>query len=984
MEQAVTRLNEALRQKRHQEGALILDELLREAPQDVKFLSLAGALARERGDLFQAHEFFRRAVVLQPGVPELHNNLGVLRHDLGENVEALSCYDEALRLAPRYGEALSNRANALRALGRSVEAVLGYREAIACAPDNPEFYYNLGNALRAEGEWEEAVEAYHHLLALDPAHLWGWVNLCGSHMALGRGDAAIHAGRRAVRLSPESPDAHWNLALALLSEGEFLAGWREYEWRLADARTFPRERAGKPLWDGSPLAGRTILVVCEQGFGDAIQFIRYVPLLACAGARVVVECRRELVTLFSRQAGVAVVVQGGASLPDFDTFTYLLSLPRLLGTELSSIPAGVPYLTPDPGLCASWRERLGEGHALKVGVVWAGSAGYKNDRNRSLEARHLSPLGELPDVELYSLQIGEAARAVQGSSPVLRAVDLSPEIRHFSDTAAIIANLDLVVAVDTAVAHLCGALGKPVWVLIPKGNDWRWLRERDDSPWYPTMRLYRQDRVGEWSSVVARVRADLKKESSNASRLFKKGNSLASAGKYHDAFGAYRRVLDLEPSCAEAYNNLGLALQDLGLLREAMGSYRAALALRPGLVDAENNLGTVLSALGEKEEAALSFERAIALAPDYLPPYLNLGGVLQFLERPQEALPLYLRAIALRPDALEPRMNLSTAWQDLGEPQRAIESCREALSLYPDSPEAHWNLALNLLMTGEYEQGWREYEWRLKGADAQLTPPSWRGEALAGEMILLRCEQGFGDTFHFARYVELVAQRGGRVVLECQSASLKPLLARLPGVCGVVARGEELPPVRRYAPLLSLPHIFGTTLDTVPTGRYLTADPAREALWRQRLAGDGSFRVGLVWKGGPLPKNRACPFPAFAPLAAVRGVSFYSLQLGEAPVAGVLPVTDLSGEISDFGDTAAIIANLDLVISVDTAVAHLAGGMGVPVWTLLPRVADWRWLMGRDDSPWYPAMRLFRQERGGDWDGVIRRVCEALRERPGV
>jgi len=936
-------------------------------------LCVAGALARERGELAEALSCFSRALSLHPEVPELHNNVGVLLHETGRNLEAVAAFDRALALAPGYAEALSNRANALRALGRSDDALAGYREAIRCNPQHPDFHYNLGNALRAEQEWEEAVEAYRHLLALDQQHLWGWVNLCGSLMALGRGEEAIHAGRRAVRLAPECADAHWNLALALLSEGHFAEGWREYEWRLAQA-AFPTERDGKRQWDGSPLAGRTLLVVCEQGFGDAIQFVRYLPLLAAQGGRVVLECRPELVPLFRTLPGIAEVHAAGGVAPRFDTFCYLLSLPHLLGTELSSIPAVGPYLAADPGRCASWSARLARDHRLRVGVVWAGSAGYKNDRNRSLSAAHLAPLGELPDVRLYSLQLG----ATRGGDE-LHAVDLAPEIRDFADTAAIIMNLDLVVAVDTAVAHLAGALGKPVWVMLPKGNDWRWLRQRCDSPWYPTMRLYRQAQAGEWHGVLERIRADLERASADPGRLFSRGNELVNSGSsVEEGIVAYRRLLTLDPACAEAHNNLGLALHDSGRLEEAAASYRAALALRPGLVDAENNLGTVLSALGDKESAVGSFERVLTLAPGHLPAYLNLGSALQYLERPGEAVHLYRRAIALRPDALEPRLNLSTAYQELGDAQAAISVCREALALDPASPEAHWNLALNLLMAGEYREGWREYEWRLKCADARLTPPSWLGEPLGGETILLRCEQGFGDTFHFARYVPLVAARGGDVVLECQSASLKPLLARLPGVTAVLARGEELPAVRRYAPLLSLPHIFGTTLDNIPTGRYLSPDPAAEALWRDRLSADRNVKVGLVWKGGPFPRNRACPFGAFAPLAQVPGVSFYSLQVGDAPLPGVFPVHDLAPAITDFGVTAAIIANLDLVVSIDTAVAHLAGGMGVPVWTLLPQVADWRWLATGDRSPWYPAMRLFRQERAGDWDGVVSRVAEAL------
>lgn len=250
---------------------------------------------------------------------------------------------------------------------------------------------------------------------------------------------------------------------------------------------------------------------------------------------------------------------------------------------------------------------------------------------------------------------------------------------------------------------------------------------------------------------------------------------------------------------------------------------------------------------------------------------------------------------------------------------------------------------------------------------------------MSGKTILLDCEQGLGDTLHFVRYAPLVAGLGAQVLLRCQYASLKPLLCRIPGVAGVFARGEELPDFDCYAPLLSLPHIFGTTLERLPaTVPYLTAELGRLARWRSRIGGGHELKVGLVWRGGPLPKNRACPYGEFAPLAGVEGIRFYSLQLGETPESQVLDAVDLAPQIEDFGDTAAIVASLDLMITVDTAMAHLAGGMGVPVWTLLPYACDWRWMRDGEESPWYPTMRLFRQERRGDWRGVVLRLREAL------
>ena len=970
--------------------------LLESAPDSVELLTLAGVFARQGGKPEDALALFSRAAGLNPSLSELYNNIGVTLQDLGRPQEAVASFQRALALSPSYCEASCHLGNALRSLGQGLEAIGHYRKALAINPRYPEAYYNLGNALRAKGEWLEAVECYQHLLDLAPDHLSGWLNLGGSLIALNRFEEAIQSEHRALELDPECVNAHWNLGLALLATGDYQKGWREYEWRLRDTMAFPANCAGRPMWDGSPLDGRTLLLRAEQGFGDTLQFFRYAQLLAGQGARVVVECRPELLPLLGSQRNDVQLFAAGKEPPPFDTFAYLMSLPFLLGTTLANLPAATPYLQADADLREQWKGRVQVAGGLKIGIVWAGSSGYKNDRYRSLPLRLLAPLAGVPGIDLFSLQLGDAARELS-EIPGAGIRDLGSAVRDFADTAAIIAELDLVVSVDTAVAHLAGALGKRVCLLLPEFCDWRWLSGRSDSPWYPTMQLYRQDRAGEWRSVLARLMSDLapsgeprrepepRQEPGDLNLQFRKANVLRREGRPGEARAIYRSLLDLRPDCAEIYHNLGLALQDEGCPDQAAENYRHALRLNPDLAEAQNSLGTVLVSQGDREAAVPCFRAALSLRDDYLPAYVNLGCALQHLERPEEAIPLYRRAIALQPESLEARINLGTAYQDLMQPEQAIRVFQEALALDPDSPTAHWNLALSLLSLGDFEQGWHEYEWRFdEGAATRFPGPRWDGSTLSGQSILLWCEQGLGDTLQFVRYAPLVAARGGRVLLRCQTASLKPLLERVPGVAAVFAPGEPLPPFQCHAPLLSLPHIFATRLDRLPAAvPYLAPDPERVALWRERMSSQAGFKVGLVWKGGPLPKNRACPFTEFAPLAELSGVAFFSLQLGEAPFPEVLPVVDLGREIADFADSAAIIANLDLVLSVDTACAHLAGGLGAPVWTMLPESCDWRWLVGRADSPWYPSMRIFRQQRRGDWQSVVRRIVCSLGELAG-
>ncbi|WP_136524499.1 tetratricopeptide repeat protein [Geomonas ferrireducens] len=976
-----TELNQALSENRVERAGELCAALLREEPDNVELLTLAGAIARQRGGLVEAQELFSRAAVLDPNRAEAHNNLGVILEEMGRPDEAAASYRRALGLRSEYPEALGNLGNALLKLGRITEAVDRFCDAIALDPNFVDAFYHLGHALRRQSEWGGAVQCYRKVVELQPDHVKGWVNLGGALLALNRFDEAIDAQRAALSVDPQNADAHWNLALALLVTGDYPEGWREYQWRLKD----PGAGLAEGGWDGSPLAGRTLFVRAEQGFGDAIQFFRYAQLLARRGERVLLECRRELLPLFAAQADDITLVAAGDEPPRFDTWCYLMSLPHLLGTTLASIPAQQPCIAADRERAASWRERLAPDAGFRVGLVWAGSAGYKNDRYRSLPVRELLPVARIPGVTLYNLQLGAPPEdlALLSASGDVR--DFSAELRNFADTAALIGELHAVVSVDTAVAHLAAAMGKPVHLMLPFSCDWRWLAGRRDSPWYPSVTLYRQATPGEWGAVVAALAKELflaPRSDLDPNLIFREANRLRGAGDPDGAVRVYRALLVRCPDLAEAHNNLGLALLDQGMDAEAEASFRRALELNPGLADACNNLGTLLVSRGAHVAAVPLFRRALALNPGYLPAYANLGSCLQVLEEPAQAVALYREAIARDPRFFEARVNLGTAYQDLMQPHDAIATYEELLAMAPERPDAHWNLALSLLSIGEYRRGWQEYEWRLAGAKAELPLPFWRGEDLCGRTILLQCEQGLGDTLQFVRYAPLVAERGGKVVVRCQLPTLKPLIARVPGVCAVCAPGDAIPPCELQVRLASLPHLFATTLERMPPWRpYLIPHPRRAALWDLALEEGGRLRVGLVWRGGPLPRNRACPFKEFALLADMEGVAFFSLQLGEAPDPEVLTAADLGPRIGDFDDTAAIVAGLDLLVTVDTAAAHLAGGMGAPVWLMLPHSCDWRWFADRDDSPWYPTMRIFRQERPGDWQGVLRRVRAGLEEK---
>lgn len=501
-----------LAMQHHQAGRLqqaeaMYRQVLAKQPGHADVLYLLGILAGQTGRNDEAVELLRRVITLTPGFAEAHFHLGNALSTRGEFGEAVGAYRQALALNPRYPEAWNNLGNALRGK-RELEAAVGaFEQAVALRPTYGQAYCNMGPVLQDLGRVEEAIAACRRAVELKPDLMEAHGNLGNALKAQGRWDEADAAFRQAIALNPALPECHFNLAILMLLRGEFAQGWREYEWR-SQFKDFPKPARvfTQRQWDGSDLVGRTIMLQTEQGFGDTFQFMRYVPLVAARGGRVLVACHQEMRQVLEGAEGVAGWVGEGEALPAFDVYCPLLSLPLAFGTALASIPATVPYLRADEGKIAHWGRKLGgDKRCLRVGLVWAGRAAHENDRNRSMSLAALAPLGQVPGVRFYSLQKGEAGLEAQRPPEGLDVVDWTAELEDFSDTAGLIGQLDLVIAVDTAVVHLAGALGKAVWTLLPLVPDWRWMLEREDSPWYPTMRLFRQRASGDWAGVVRRV-----------------------------------------------------------------------------------------------------------------------------------------------------------------------------------------------------------------------------------------------------------------------------------------------------------------------------------------------------------------------------------------------------------------------------------------------------------------------------------------------
>ncbi|HUY90073.1 MAG TPA: tetratricopeptide repeat protein [Pirellulales bacterium] len=1156
----------------------------------------------------EATDCYRRALELRPTFAEPHNNLGIVLASQGRPEEAVAEFRQALGLRPDYADALANMGKALLGQGKLDEAIEAYQRAVEVSPgtarahnslgtalakcgkldqavasfrravelqaDYAEAHNNLGNALRELGELDEAESHLRQALTLKPGYPEAHNNLGIVHLRRRNVAAAIGEYEQALRLNPDYSEAHLNRALAWLGTRDFRRGWAEYEWRWRSPG-FRELSCAAPKWDGGLLDGKTILLWAEQGLGDTLQFVRYARLVRQREGRVWLRAPRSLHALLGRTPGVERLFGEEEELPSFDCHAPLVSLPRLFATTLDDIPSDQPYLFADERLVEQWRSKLDElADSLKVGIGWQGNPRFGADRDRSLPVAKFLPLTQINGVRLVSLQKGPGVDQLDAlsdrSAVYAPSGDIDGANGAFMDTAAIMAGLDLVITSDSALAHLAGGLGVPAWLVLPFAADWRWLGDRDDSPWYPTMLLFRQASPGDWDGVFEKVADELREvvESrqpdhaiikhpagarawnargvmlaergglDEAITLFRQalryspefaeahnnlgnalrqrgdhdtaaehlrralvlqpqyaeahhnlgivfasqrqhekaiesfrvvielkpdfaaawnslglahvalrsyaeseacfrraleidprstrvlnnlGNALSDQGKRAEAVPCFERALELDPNYIDALNNLGNSLRELGRRDEAIASFERALAIRPEFAEAHNNLGITWSSKGDHERAVAcyrealrlspdyaaahnnlgialgsqgkhgesveSYRRALEIKPDYAEAHNNLGIVLSQQGEYEEAISRYRRAIELKPDYAEAYSNMGITFTELGRLEESLESYNEALRLKEDYPDAYMNRALAFLVKGDFERGWREYEWRWKCKDfnpRKFGKPRWEGEPLDGRRIMLHAEQGFGDTFQFVRYARLVKEeRGGTVIVWCPKP-LIPLLRHCPYIDQLTVEGDALPEFDVHLPLLSLPKIFETTLEMVLRETpYLFAKPELIERWREEFGYIDAFKIGINWQGNPKyrgDRHRSIPLDKFAPLARLPGVRLISLQkgLGTEQIAQAterFSLTELpdhrDGATGSFMDTAAILMNLDLVISSDTSLVHLAGGMGVPVWVALPRAADWRWLLNREDCPWYPTMRLFRQREWGNWEELF-------------
>ncbi|WNO04892.1 tetratricopeptide repeat protein [Rhodoferax mekongensis] len=929
------------------------EALLREEPEHLNALNNLGILCNSMGEHQQALGLFEQLIALVPQEAKAHTNRGVALKALGRLEDAAQAYQHALTLDPRFHSAHNNLGNLLYNQGAFDKALNYFETASSLQPQLGEYRFMLAKCLLELQQMERARSELTLVLRADPTNADAWGTLARLWSEKHAMPEALACFERGIAVRPDYAGLIYNRGLARLLAGDLPGGFADYERRF-DVPDFPSKRlqTPKPLWQGQPLPDQTLLIHAEQGLGDTLQFLRYIDLAAKRALRVQLLIQESLTSLAVLPANVELVHEG-ARTPHFDVVCPLLSLPHLLGpalpgTDALNIPQAIPYLKLDHRRSANWESNFQkpEMHGkLRVGLVWAGNPTHKNDANRSMDFSALSALWDLDGVHFFSFQVGARSADLDTLTPAQRAkvTDMAPLLKDFGDTAAALVHVDLLVCVDTSICHVAGALGLPVWLLIPWMPDWRWLLHREDSPWYPSVRILRQPAYRDWASVLQSLTKDLnalaqpqsaagQQRQQAAHALVEQGRVLLERNEPALARPAFWQALRECPTHARAASALAIAAFRAGDTHAAL--MMGSRACRQSPHDPENwsNCGAYFKAVGDLPGTLACFERGIAVRPDY-------AGLI-------------------------------------------------------------YNRGLARLLAGDLPGGFADYERRFDVPDfpskrLQTPKPLWQGQPLPDQTLLIHAEQGLGDTLQFLRYIDLAAKRALRVQLLIQESLTS--LAVLPANVELVHEGARTPHFDVVCPLLSLPHLLGPALPgtdalNIPQAiPYLKLDHRRSANWEsnfQKPEMHGKLRVGLVWAGNPTHKNdanRSMDFSALSALWDLDGVHFFSFQVGarSADLDTLTPaqrakVTDMAPLLKDFGDTAAALVHVDLLVCVDTSICHVAGALGLPVWLLIPWMPDWRWLLHREDSPWYPSVRILRQPAYRDWASVLQSLTKDL------
>ncbi len=867
---------------------------------------------------------------------------------------------------------------------RFKDALPYFEEALKTNATDTQTIFEYANTLNTVNQTHKALTLYQQLLKTRSNDSSILYNTAYTLKKLGRIQEAMPFYQAALQKKPDHAEAHFSLGLAHLMNGNFKEGWPEYEWRWQRNCQLKPRTFKQPQWDGSPLGGKIIFLHAEQGLGDTFQFIRYAKVIKekYKGTIIVAAVQRPLMDIITHCCPYIDKVITLDQMPaQFDFHAPLMSLPLILGTEEKTIPTPIPYITPDPALVDHWQRELASDTNIKVGICWQGNNQYSTPFLRAVVAAKsvalatFAPLTHIPGISFYSLQKETGTEQIATINQILNIKlfddHFDKDHGRFMDTAAVMKNLDLIITIDTSIAHLAGAMGIPTWVLLPEPPDWRWMLHRSDSPWYPdTMHLIRQSKVDDWDTVIQTIATALQEYATTKRRpsspLIKKSTEKNPiiAG---DTITSFETTLHNNPDDARTHYEYGMYLANLDQkthYQKASYHLKKAIELKPLQIDWLFGYGTFCCRIGKFRDALNAYRMILDQNSSMIPVLYNSGYTFKLAGELDMAIAIYKRILARQPD-YEP---------------------------------AHLALAFALLSSGDFAEGWREHRWNLahQNKNGDTLRMFLKNNTIAGKTIVLTPEGGLGDTIHFVRYAERLHQMGARVIVVAQ----QPLITLLSGsqfIDQLIPLHTPCPSGDATASLMSLPAIFEDLESSLPRNiPYIFPPQERIAYWQQQLQHDANLKIGICWQPdlhndvSRLPiARRGIPLAQFFKLGALPGITLYSLQQKEGldqlenlPRSMNFRVFDASFDqkYGNFIDSAAVMQSLDLIITTDTAIAHLAGAMGKRVWLLLPYATDWRWIHDRSDSPWYPTMRIFKQPEPFDWESVMQEVIDAFKK----
>lgn len=1053
---------------------------------DVKYL-FATCLLQEGLNADYALELLNDVIDAEPEhQPARLNRAFHLFWNANDYQSAFSDWEHILANEPYQQTALAAYCSALLHIDSRKPAIKCLERLVEIEPFNSEWQLLLCNTLRIEGRIISALHYAHQWVQMKSEHDIATAEIANtlaraelfdaaesliekidnkkSSICMSKGliyfyqiklSKAINLFEKAIELNPDLQAAHACLSYALFQDGQNARAWKEHSLRKDKTNPLVKSRLNQmgirldmPEWQGEPLAGKTILIHSEQGLGDVIQFLRLVLEVQARGGQAIFIAYPEVLDLLASSTMKEHSSKNtNEKIDSIDYHTPILELGRYLILDQGSIPGPSNYLEPAHELIQHWASKLGHTQKPRIALSWAGNPNHVNDRYRSRALSDWISWGQaLPMVQWISVQKGYAAKQCLAWGEYFNLLDLGNELHTLADTAAVISNIDLLITVDTSLAHLSGAMGKPVWMLLPRFGDWRWPLKGESTPWYPSMRIFRQQNDETWSALEERVLVELRKRYGAAERNgtpVNHGNigSNAMQGHSEESIRLIKHLNSgkiIAPSetdrIRDTYCNNALIRYHLGQyffkteknFRLASLEYETALSINPRWNEANINLGLCHYWLGNQQKANSYFEKSVYYNPENPLALLYAGWALNKAGLFEYSTPFLEKALKISPQLETARIELCHAYGMEGrftEAEIAIKHinstsaqimladiklkqnrCSEALDIIENKinalepqffSEVDLIKAMSHALLENWNSAWSNFESRILAAGSDHFPcdnfpqrKRWDGCRLHEDTSLwIYCEQGIGDTLQFIRFIRKLPNFFS-LTIYCQD-SIKDLLdSSLPGYSfrKISDLDSEPDSAGYYIELLSLPHVLQTSSDfleeTIP---YITGSTSIHADAESLLSEwDSHYKAGLVWAGNPKHKNdrnRSCPISQIEPLLQIDGLRIFSLQKDAASnqaynLSNIDHISNLAPYINNWNDTASVIENLDLIISVDTAVAHIAAAMGKKVILLLPYHPDWRWGLNKPRTSWYPSVTIFRQDSFGDWGSAINKaVC---------